>query len=106
MAHEPEYQTLVTAGIMVAMSLLLSACATVTPAPGADEIRLTATASEVTPCKPVGNIETPRAPNGLVDIGLAKTQFRNLAVGLGSNAALVTEGSVNHPVAGIAYRCP
>jgi hypothetical protein len=36
---------------------------------------------------------------------VAEKQFRNLAVGLGSDVALVTEGTVSVPVAGIGYRC-
>jgi len=48
----------------------------------------------------------PKNDQGLVDGASAQNQFRNQAVGLGSNVALVTEGFVSIPVAGVAYRCP
>ena len=94
--------------VMLALivSMILVGCGTVVVAPGADNIRLTVTASDVTACKPVGNIKTPANSDGLVSMSYAETQFRNLAVGLGSNVALVTQGSVSIPGAGIGYICP
>ena len=94
------------AGLLAATTAtLVVGCTTVVVAPGADKVRLTSKAADVAACKPVGNIKTPEASPGLVSIPYAETQFRNLAVGLGSDVALVTEGSVSIPVAGIGYRC-
>ena len=89
---------------MITAAMLLSAC--VTLAPGADQVRLTKKSSDVGSCKALGNIQVPKNDQGLVDGASAQKQFRNQAVGLGSNVALVTEGFVSIPVAGIAYRCP
>ena len=94
------------AGFVAAMlATLIAGCATVTAAPGADKIRLTGNAADVATCKAVGNIKTPQVSPGLVSGFVAEKQFRNLAVGLGSDVALVTEGTVSVPVAGIGYRC-
>jgi hypothetical protein len=87
-------------------ALFLDACTTVNLAPGADQVRITDKAMDVTTCKALGNLRTPKNDQGLVDISLAQKQFRNDAVGLGANVALVTEGFLSVPVAGIAYRCP
>jgi hypothetical protein len=95
------------AGFVAAMSAtLMVGCTAAVVAPGADIVRLTSKAADVAACKAIGNIKTPKASPGLVSIPYAETQFRNLAVGLGSDVALVTEGSVSVPVAGIGYRCP
>jgi hypothetical protein len=94
-------------GLVAAMSAtLIVGCTIVVVAPGADKVRLTGKAADVTTCNAVGNIKTPEVSPGLVSIAYAEKQFRNLAVGLGSDVALVTEGSVSVPVAGIGYRCP
>jgi len=95
---------ILSAHILITATLLLGAC--VTPAPGADQVRITKNPPDVAACKPLGNIQVPRDDQGLVDGAVAQTQFRNQAVGLGSNVALVTEGFVSIPVAGIAYHCP
>jgi hypothetical protein len=92
------------AHIMTTTAILLSSC--VTLAPGADQVRITNKASDVATCKALGNIQVPKNDQGLVDGASAQIQFRNQAVGLSSNVALVTEGFVSIPVAGIAYRCP
>ncbi|HWW81837.1 MAG TPA: hypothetical protein VNY82_19705 [Steroidobacteraceae bacterium] len=92
------------AQITIIPTLLVSAC--VTLAPGADQVRITKNTSDVSACKALGNIQVPRDDQGLVDGAAAQNQFRNQAVGLGSNVALVTEGFVSIPVAGIGYRCP
>ena len=93
-----------------ANALLLMASATlvgcVTLAPGADQVRLTNKPAEVGGCKALGNIRVPRNDQGLVDGASAQKQFRNQTVGLAGNVALVTEGFVSIPVAGIAYHCP
>jgi hypothetical protein len=95
-----------TAPILIVFSILAGACATVTPAPGADQVHITANAADVAACKAVGNIQVPKNAQGLVDMAVAQNQFRNQTVGLGGNAALVTEGFVSIPTAGVAYRCP
>jgi hypothetical protein len=90
--------------ITITATIFLGAC--VTLAPGADQVRITNKASDVATCKALGNIQVPKSAQGLVDGASAQNQFRNQAVGLGSNVALVTEGFESIPVAGIAYRCP
>lgn len=86
-------------------SACLSACALVSLAPGADKIHVTSTPSDVSSCTAVGNLQVPRT-GGNVDIANASSQFRNQAIGLGADTALVTYGSAGVPVEGIAYRCP
>jgi hypothetical protein len=105
-SKDPTMQRIRLAHIMITATLLLSACVSVTLAPGADQVRITKNTSDVGTCKALGNIQVPKNDQGLVDGASAQTQFRNQAVGLGSNVALVTEGFVSIPVAGIAYRCP
>ena len=85
--------------------LLLSGCQTVTPAPGSDKVHVTSKPADVAACKPVGNIAVPKMDNGTVDMATAATDFKNRAVGLGGNTALVTSGFVSVPVEGIAYHC-
>jgi starvation-inducible outer membrane lipoprotein len=97
-------QRIMLAHIMITATILLSGC--VTLAPGADQVRITDKASDVGTCKALGNIQVPMNGQQPVDGFSAQTQFRNQAVGLGSNVALVTQGFVGVPVAGIAYRCP
>jgi hypothetical protein len=90
--------------LLVASAILVGAC--VTLAPGADQVRLTNKPADVGACKALGNIQVPRNDQGLVDGASAQTQFRNQAVGLGGNVALVTQGFMSIPAAGIAYHCP
>ena len=90
--------------LLIASAILAGAC--VTLAPGADQVRLTNKPADVVACKALGNIQVPRDNGGLVDGATAQNQFRNQAVGLSANVALVTEGFVGIPVAGIAYHCP
>jgi hypothetical protein len=97
-------QRILLARIMITATVFLSAC--VTLAPGADQVRITNKVSDVGTCRALGNIQVPKNDQGLVDGASAQNQFRNQAVGLGSNVALVTEGFVSIPVAGVAYRCP
>jgi hypothetical protein len=93
-------------GFIAAMlAMLMVGCTTITVAPGADQVMLTANPADVATCKAAGNIKTPEVGRGLVSISAAEKQFRNLAVGLGSDVALVTEGTVSVPVTGIGYRC-
>jgi hypothetical protein len=83
-----------------------AACQTVTPAPGADKVKVTHNSADVVACTAAGNIKVPRNANGVVDMATAETEFRNQAVGLGGNAALVTVGAMGIPAEGIAYKCP
>jgi hypothetical protein len=99
-------QRIVSFAFIVCSTFLCGACAVTQPAPGADQIRLTAKAADVMNCKAVGNIRVPRLENGVVDSASAQTQFRNQAVGLGGNAGFVTEGLLAIPTAGVAYLCP
>jgi hypothetical protein len=101
---DPTMQRVLSAQTMFTATVLLSAC--VRLAPGADQVRITNKASDVETCKALGNIQVPKNDQGLADAASAQNQFRNQAVGLGSNVAFVTEGFVSIPVAGIAYRCP
>ena len=90
--------------VSAAVALWLTAC--VTPAPGADKVRITKNPSDVSTCTAVGNIKVPTDSNGNVDIANAATEFRNQTVGLGGNTGLVTYGLVGAPGQGVAYRCP
>jgi len=90
--------------LLIASAILVGAC--VTLAPGADQVRLTNKPADVVACKALGNLRVPRNEQGVVDGASAQNQFRNQTVGLGANVALVTEGFVGIPAAGIAYHCP
>jgi hypothetical protein len=89
--------------LTVTTSLLVSC---VSLAPGADKVRLTKTASDVSSCKAVGNVNVPRDSKGEVDIANASTEFRNQVVGLGGNTGLVTSAALGVPSEGVAYVCP
>jgi hypothetical protein len=89
------------------VTLWLTACATTTPVPGADKVRITKNPSDVTTCTAVGNIKVPINPStGTVDIANAATEFRNQTIGLGGNTGFVTYGLESAPAEGVAYRCP
>jgi hypothetical protein len=79
---------------------LISCVVAVAPVPGADKIRLTRNASEVSTCSAVGNIRVNASGSN------ARTEFQNAVVGFGGNIGLVTNGPAWAPVEGIAYRCP
>ena len=85
---------------------LLAGCTTVSPAPGADKIRVTDKPADVAGCTAVGNIHVPKTSSGTVDVIGAITQFRNEVVGLGGTSGFVTSGSLSIPIEGVAYRCP
>lgn len=91
--------------VLMIMTIVLSGCVTVTPAPGSDKVHVTRVPQDVAACKPVGNIAVPKDEHGLVNGATAATEFRNLAIGLGGNAAFVTSGIESIPLEGIAYRC-
>lgn len=79
---------------------LISCVVAVAPVPGADKVRLSRNASEVSTCSAVGNIRVNASGSN------ARTEFRNAVVGFGGNIGLVTSGPTWAPVEGIAYRCP
>jgi hypothetical protein len=94
-------------GVSVTAVAALSLTACVTPAPGADKVRVTNNPSDVAACTAVGNIKVPtNSSTGTVDIANAATEFRNQTVGLGGNTGLVTYALVGVPAEGVAYRCP
>jgi hypothetical protein len=75
-------------------------------APGAADVRVTNSVADVNGCAPVGNIELPKDGKGLLDDpNHALGQLKNQVVGLGGNAAFVSEGTLAIPQAGVAYRC-
>jgi hypothetical protein len=93
---------LYSVSIGVAFLPILGAClSTLGPAPGSDKVHVTTNPSDVSACTAIGNILVPGGtPNKDVE-------FRNQAVGLGANTALVTVTVYGGtPVDGIAYRCP
>jgi hypothetical protein len=86
--------------VLITMACVTLGTACVNPiilAPGADQVRLTKNPGDVANCAPSGNIrqEYPDIDG-----------FRNRVVGLGGNAALVTEGSLGFPLVAVVYRCP
>ena len=91
--------------VLIVGGLALTACHTITPAPGSDKVHVTKHPGDVAACKAVGNIMVPKAPDGTVSSKTAKTEFRNQAVGFGGNTALVTYGTESVPVEGVAYLC-
>ena len=91
--------------IALMLSSLLTACV-VALAPGADKVRLTKNASEVSGCTAVGNVKVPSDAGGQVDLGNASAQFRNQVIGLGGNTGFLTSAPLGVPVEGVAYRCP
>jgi hypothetical protein len=82
----------------------LVAC--ITPAPGADKVRITKDASDVSACTAVGNVNTLGVPQGPSQIADSSTELRNQAVGLGGNVVFVTAATLGVPDQGVAYRCP
>ena len=98
-------QRVYAALVIVSCGFSTSGCVTVTPAPGADKVKVTNSPNDMAACTAVGNIKVP-APQTAVDGSAQMTQFRNQAVGLGGNAALVTVNWPSGQIDGIAYRCP
>ena len=87
--------------VPVAFALGLVSCVVaVAPVPGSENVRITRNASEVSSCKPVGNIRVNASGSN------ARTEFKNMVVGFGGNIGVVTNGPAWAPVEGIAYRCP
>jgi hypothetical protein len=86
--------------------LLTAACVAVTLAPGADKVRITKVASDVSSCTAVGNIKAERNPDGSVGGAQAELELRNQTIGFGGNTVFVTTTTMGMPTDGIAYRCP
>ena len=87
--------------MLVALALgLISCVVAVEPVPGAEKIRLTRNASEVSACSAVGHIKVNAKGSS------ARTEFRNMVIGFGGNIGVVTNGPSWAPEEGIAYRCP
>jgi hypothetical protein len=84
----------------------LAACTSLVLAPGAEQVLVTKAPAEVAGCAPVGNLQVPKDTSGAIDAHRAVAYLKNQTVGLGGNAALVTDGSLRLPVAGVAYKCP
>jgi hypothetical protein len=85
-------------------ALPLSAC--VSLAPGADKVRITKSALDVSRCTAVGNINVSGGVQGPSQIVDASQKLRNQAVGLGGNAVFVTVAVLGVPSEGVVYRCP
>jgi hypothetical protein len=82
----------------------IPACTPFRLAPGADQVRVTNLAADVSGCKPVGNIKIEKEQNAI--FGNQLDLVRNQAIGFGGNAVFVTEGTPKYPETGIAYQCP
>jgi hypothetical protein len=82
---------------MAASVIFVSGCVPVVLAPGAEQVKITQKPADVAGCTAVGNV----SPN------LQKQDdARNLTVGLGGNALLVTQESLDRVIiSGIAYHC-
>lgn len=80
---------------------LLTACATVTLAPGAEKVRVTSSAQDVASCTAVGNVRVP--PNAQSSVTNPIDDLRNQTLGLGGNTTFVTSALLGE---GVAYRCP
>lgn len=91
--------------IALASVLLLTACATtVTLAPGANKVRVTSNAHDLTTCTAVGNVHLPpSSPRYGPFYANPIDELRNQTVGLGGNTLFVTSGATGE---GVAYRCP
>ena len=90
----------------VAFGWLLTACTTVSLAPGADKVRLTNDVKGLSACSPVGNVLVPVDRQDAPVAFNAANEFRNQVIGLGGNAGFVSAGSLTMPTQGVAYRCP
>lgn len=80
---------------------LLSGCVSVPLAPGADQVKITRNAADVTGCVAVGNIDGHI--RGDLDPDFTGNQMRNQAVGLGGN--VVFDTTVLGTASGVIYRC-
>jgi hypothetical protein len=93
-------QRIVQCFVSMVLASMASGCATVTLAPGADQVKVTRVPAEVAACAVVGNVDGENG-SGLTSDGIR--QLQNQTVGVGGNTVLVT--SDLPPQKGIAYRC-
>jgi hypothetical protein len=89
--------------LVLSASILVQACAATTLAPGADKVRLTRDAADVSSCAAVGNITPAQDAKG--DTFSTPASFQNQAIGLGGNTVLVTQQYMGAPISGVVYRC-
>jgi hypothetical protein len=88
---------------LAATLLLLAGCVAPVLAPGAADVKIVRSATDVAAGTPVGNFRQP--PDQFVDP-------RNVLVGLGGNTLFVTQQTIGIAagprtiVAGVAYHCP
>jgi hypothetical protein len=91
-------KTFLTA-VAITITTLTAGCVTTTLAPGAAQVRIVHTPSDVTNCKAVGNVGDGQ-PKAFADA-------RNLTVGLGGNTLFVTKEDFGGTfLNGVAYQCP
>jgi len=99
----PSRRLLLSVSLVLALVPILGACVSTTaPALASYNLRMTTDPSDVSACMAIGDIKVPGGASNK-DI-----QFRNQAVGLGADTALVTVTIFGDatPVDGVAYRCP
>jgi hypothetical protein len=85
--------------VLIISITLVVGCVTSTLAPGASQVRVTRSASDVASCKAVGNVGT--------DLFKSLEDAQNITVGLGGNALLITKENLTGTLySGIAYNCP
>jgi len=98
-------------GLCVAATatLIVSGCATVTPAPGAEAVKVTKNPADVTACRAMGNVDSRAAHGNVLNI---TPVLRNQVIGLGGDTLLLTFDPRDHVVSnpgdlatGIAYKC-
>jgi hypothetical protein len=86
--------------VLITFTAGTAACTTVTLAPGADRVRLTVNAADVSSCRAAGNVKAPQG-SGLD----GEATIRNQALGLGANVIFITR-NVTGAEEGVAYNCP
>lgn len=98
----PRYRSAILAIVCLAAG---TACVSIAPVPGAEQVKITTRPSDVATCRVVGNIKVPTGEGSPGGATLARIEFRNQAVGLGGNTALVTVSYLGAPLQGTAYHC-
>jgi hypothetical protein len=88
---------------LIFCAIFVSAC--VTLAPGAEKVRITRDASDVSGCTAVGSVNTLSGPQGPSQIADSSTELRNQALAFGGDVVFVTSSTLNVPNEGVAYRC-
>jgi hypothetical protein len=86
--------------VLITLTAGTAACTTVTLAPGADRVRLTVNATDISSCRAVGSVKAPQG-SGLD----GEPTIRNQALGLGANVIFVTR-NITGSEEGVAYNCP